>query len=126
MSTDAFEKIHNIDRKFNALFSRPIYYFAKAVTVISFLLPYGLRIVFAFLINIFFNRPVVYLDFFAKKIGKKVNFVVVGIIYFALFGVYSVFYRFIHLWRSVKKETVWEDFPEHPPKVILEDYFYQS
>lgn len=123
---DAFERIHNIDRKFNAVFTWPIYYFAKAVTVINFLLPYSLRIVFAFLINIFFNRPVVYLNFFAKKIGKKVNFVVTGIIYFTLFGVYAVLYRFVHVWRFVKKETAWEDSYGHSHGKTLEDYFYQS
>lgn len=127
MSESAFEKIHHINRRFNRVFSKPVYYFAKTVTIINFVLPYFLRIVFAFAINLFFNRPIIYLNFFAKKIGKNINFVVISFFYIVALGVYSVFYRFFLLWRSGGRERRgWSDVRSFPHNGAVEDHFYQS
>jgi hypothetical protein len=62
------ENIHNINKKFNDFFSVPLYYAGMLVTVILFFSPYFFRLFLAYIINIFFNRPVVYLSFFGKYI----------------------------------------------------------
>lgn len=127
MPESAFEKIHHINRRFNRVFSKPVYYFAKAVTIINFVLPYSLRIVFAFVINLFFNRPIIYLNFFAKKIGKNINFVVISFFYIVALGVYAVFYRFFLLWRSGGRERRgWSDVIDVQQDGSIEDHFYQS
>ena len=127
MPESAFEKIHHINRKFNKVFSKPVYYFAKVVTLINFVLPYSLRIVFAFAINLFFNRPIVYLNFFARKIGKNINFVVISFFYLIVLGMYAGFYRFFLLWRSGgRKGQGWSDVIEPQQDGSIEDHFYQS
>lgn len=127
MTESAFEKIHHINRKFNRVFSKPVYYFAQAVTFINFVLPYSLRIVFAFAINLFFNRPIVYLNFFTQKIGKNINFVVISFFYFIVLGIYAGFYRFFILWRSGGRESQrWNDVVESQQDGSIEAYFYQS
>lgn len=127
MPESAFEKIHHINRRFNRVFSKPVYYFAKAVTIINFVLPYSLRIVFAFAINLFFNRPIIYLNFFAQKIGKNINFVVISFFYLVVLGMYAGFYRFFILRRSGGRENLgWSDIIESQADISIEDYFYQS
>ncbi len=127
MPENAFERIHHINRTFNRVFSKPVYYFAKAVTLINFVLPYSLRIVFAFAINLFFNRPVVYLNFFAQKIGKNINFVVISFFYLVVLGVYAGFYKFSLFWRAGgRKGQGWNDVIELQQDRSIEDYFYQS
>ncbi len=127
MPESAFEKIHHINRKFNRVFSKPVYCFAKAVTLVNFVLPYSLRVVFAFAINLFFNRPIIYLNFFARKIGKNINFVVISFFYLVVLGMYAGFYRFFILRRSGGCESQgWSDVIESQQDRSIEDYFYQS
>lgn len=127
MPESAFEKIHHINRRFNRVFSKPVYYFAQAVTLINFVLPYSLRIVFAFAINLFFNRPIVYLNFLGRKIGKNINFVVISFSYFVIFGMYAGFCRFFFLRRSGRREGQgWSNVVESQQDRSIEDYFYQS
>ena len=124
MARGAFERIHHIDSRFNKIFSKPLYYAAMLVTVINFLSPYSLRIALAFLINIFFNRPVVYLSLFAQKIGKKINFIVIGIFYFTVMGLYACAYKFFGLMnRQKNKSSRWIT---SKTEKSLEDYYYQS
>ena len=127
MPESAFEKIHHINRRFNRVFSKPVYYFAKAVTLLNFVLPYSLRIVFAFAINLFLNRPIIYLNFFAQKIGKNINFVVISLFYLVVLGMYAGFYRVFILWRSGGREGGgWSDVTESQRDRSVGDYFYQS
>ncbi len=87
------EAIHHIHTKFNALFSWPLYLAGGLTTVLLYVSPYSVRLFLAFGVNLFFNRPAVYLSYFGKFVGKKMNFLVLSILYLAVFGTYALFYR---------------------------------
>lgn len=122
MKDHPFYKIHHINSRFNRVFDVPIFYAATFVTFLNLLLPYSLRTVLAFLINIFFNRPVVYLNFIAEKISKRINLLVLAVFYFTLFGLYSIGYK---AYCSVKKDKNDSSLKNIPARDDV-DYMYQS
>jgi hypothetical protein len=86
----ALEKIHNINPLFNRIFSVPIFIGAWITLVVYLFLPYALRIVFALLINLFFNRPIVYLNYFARFIARPLHLFWTSVLYFVFFGAYAI------------------------------------
>jgi len=123
MEDHPFYKIHNVNTKFNKVFNKPLFYVATFVTFLNLFLPYSLRFTLAFFINIFFNRPVVYLNFFAEKINKRINFVTTTLFYFTFIGVYSILYQaYFYISNRRKKESRWVKIE----KENKDNYFYQS
>lgn len=118
--THPFYKIHHVNKRFNALFDAPLYYIAGLVVFVNVLLPYSFRIGFAFLINIFFNRPLVYANFFAEKIGKKANGAMLALFYFTIIGAYACVFKAISYLHKKNSDTNWMIAKEE------EDYFHQS
>lgn len=90
---EIMERSHNINFKFNKIFSGPLFIIAWLMTVILLFSPYWLRTAIAFLVNFFFNRPVVYHFYFFEKIGKKMNLIVITAFYFFIFGLYAILYK---------------------------------
>lgn len=90
MDKPSFERIHNINPQFNRIFAIPIYIVSLVVVLLLFISPYFVRLAIAFLINLFMNRPIVYLSTFAEKIGRPVNSLFFRFLYFSLFAIYAI------------------------------------
>lgn len=86
-------KIHSINSKFNRLFGPVIYLAAAVVVLLMVILPYSGRLALALFINVFFNRPLVYLNFISRKIAYPLQRLNVFIIYCTLFGFFALLYR---------------------------------
>lgn len=78
------EDIHNINHRFNRIFALPLFLLSAVVVFLMLFLPYTGRRALAWLINIFLNRPVVYLNYLGKTIGKPMGYISFGIIYFVI------------------------------------------
>jgi predicted PurR-regulated permease PerM len=117
----AFLRIHHINSKFNQRFSKVIYTSSYIVTMINTILPYCCRILLAYFINIFFNRPKVYFNILADKIGKKMNIITIAVVYITFFGIYAIVYKIIKLFEN--KNNHWQYLIEQENK---ESCYYQS
>ena len=107
MSKQAFEKIHNIDSRFNKIFHWPLFMASFLVTAINYLTPYSVRLILAFLVNIFFNRPYIYVSLLGKFVGEKMNYVIYTLFYLIIIGCYSLAYQFFRLLKRRKKDSNW-------------------
>lgn len=116
-------RIHHINPQFNLRFDRPLYYAGAAVTALAFVSPYSLRILLALLLNIFFNRPTVYAQLFAEKIGRRLGLLLLDACYVSIVGVYALAYR---LWKrfcgASRGVLQWAPLEDHP----AQRYFRQS
>lgn len=117
------ELIHSINRKFNAVFSVPLYFVGMTLTVVLLVSPYWMRMFLAFSFNVLFNRPAVYFSYFGKFVGKRMNRLVVTVFYLVVFGAYSLGYRVAALLKGHGSASGWK--PVAAPK-SEEEYFYQS
>lgn len=86
-------KIHNINSALNRFFGPLIYIFATIVVLLLVLLPYRGRLLLALIINIFFNRPTVYINFIAQKISFPLQKINVFFLYSFLFSLFAPLYR---------------------------------
>jgi len=118
------DRIHNIDSRFNRLFSVPLQWIGLLITCILFISPYWGRVAFAFFINIFFNRPKVYLNLVLKRMGKVGNHIMIGIFYFTLFALYAIFYKIFYFIR--KKKNAEGKWVSSAFDKDTEEYYYQS
>jgi len=48
--------------------------------------------VFAFAINLIFNRPIVYLNFLAARIARPIIFLKMALFYYLIVGVHALFF----------------------------------
>jgi uncharacterized BrkB/YihY/UPF0761 family membrane protein len=85
--------IHHINPTFNRFFSPLIFVFAMLVVFLMTILPYRGRIFLAFLINVFFNRPVVYLNIISRKLAYPLQKLNVFVVYFIIFGLFALIYK---------------------------------
>ena len=115
-----FYKIHKVNSNFNKCFSKPLYYLSFFVTILATILPHKGKIALAYFINIFFNRPVVYLSMFGKFVGQYMQKVVLFVFYILVFGIYGVLFQICKFLRPSQKG--WTKVKEG----AREDYFYQS
>lgn len=123
-SSHPFNRIHHINPVFNRIFSIPIYVGAVLVTVVFFFSPYWLRIGLSFLINIFFNRPLVYLNYGARFIAKPINRAVMSIFYFLGVGIYALSLRMVRRFRPPRAgDSMWVKSQDASQ---LNDLYYQS
>ena len=86
-------KIHHINVKFNRIFSPLIYLASVCVVILMVILPYTGRLTLALLINVFFNRPLIYLNLLSRKIAYPLQRINVFLIYGILFGAFALLYR---------------------------------
>ena len=93
MTKAPFDRIHHINHLFNRLFSVPLYLFSWAIVCLLVLMPYTGRLVIAFLINLVFNRPRVYLNYFSRMVARPLNMISTVVFYIGFFGIYSVIGR---------------------------------
>lgn len=105
---DAFYRIHNVNSTFVKVFSIPLYFLSIIIVYLLLIFPYSFRIALAYVINIFFNRPIVYLTFFFEKFGKHINKIVITFFYLIILGFYSFFFR-IFCFFSKKKKSEWNE-----------------
>lgn len=104
------EKIHNIHPGFNRFFDKPLFIAAAFITLIVFISPYWARIVLAFLINLFFNRPKVYLNWLALRIASPLQWMMFVLFYLTFFGVYAIIYKvFRRILRQEYGQPQWVD-----------------
>jgi len=119
-----FYRIHKIDWKFNKFFSKPLYLLSILITYTQSILPYSGRMILAYLINIFFNRPTVYLNIFAEKIWKRMHFIILLVFYFSFFWIYAIFYKIFKFFFWKKNKWIKIDTFKIVDK--KESYYYQS
>lgn len=117
------ESIHHINGDFNRFFSMPLYFAGMLVTAVLLVSPYGIRMFLAFFVNALFNRPAVYLAYFSKYVGKRMNFLLVSAAYLLAFGTYAFFFRLARFFGSAKTESNWKRTEASPDG---ESYYYQS
>lgn len=86
-------KIHHINSNFNRFFSPLIYLFSLATVLLMAILPYHGRLLLALLINIFFNRPMVYINIISRKISYPLHKINVFLLYSIFIGIFALFYR---------------------------------
>jgi len=118
----AFYRIHHINTFWNKRLA-PVLYLLSAFSVFLLtILPYRGRVAFAFFVNIFFNRPVVYWNIISEKISKRFNLVFFFFFYFFVLGVYvfflKIYQRFFKKYGSTWKPVVYSR--------EYESFFYQS
>lgn len=118
MSKTIFNKIHNISPQFNKIFSGPLFVFSCFVVALMMVLPYRGRIVLALLINVFFNRPIIYLNYFARYLAKPFVVIHLGVFYFLIIGVHA--FILVIFGKSMR------GWSKSPPSTSIEDAKYQS
>lgn len=94
------EKIHHIHPRFNRLFSPLLWLAGALVTGLLLLLPYHGRLAVALLINVFFNRPMVYLNYAARWIARPLHHLNLALFYGFLFGLFAVVYGLFNRRRT--------------------------
>ena len=100
MSQEILKKIHNVDPWIKVLPDRVVYRIAQIILIVFLLSPYWLRIFWAFLLNILLNSPLIYINMFTAKIGKRINAVVLSIFYLTFFAIYALAYKMIIKYRK--------------------------
>lgn len=100
------EKIHHINTTFNRRFSGVLYYAGAFVTLLFLIFPYTLRTALAFFVNIFFNRPQVYLGYL-RIIGREMSIVPMLVLYIVGIGVYAIFLQVANVFRKRNSKTRW-------------------
>lgn len=100
------EKIHHINRAFNRRFANVLYYCGALVTFLLLALPYSLRTALAFFVNIFFNRPRVYIEY-ARRVGNRLNVLPMLVLYSIGIGVYAILFQLARAFRREKVATRW-------------------
>ncbi len=123
-SKTAFERIHNLNPTLARLFSWPLYVAAWVVVVLYAVLPYSLRLLVAGVINICFNRPMVYLNYLGRLIGQPMSYVTTTVIYLVVFGAYALFMVPAVMLRRLK--PVRSTWVEAPPATAGMRAFFQS
>ena len=90
---EILEKIHHIDHARNRWLGVPIFIGSAVTVLLLLILPYRGRVALAFVLNVLFNRPLVYMNFAARYIAKPFAAVEMRILYFVVFGSYALLYR---------------------------------
>jgi hypothetical protein len=123
MNSRNIKRIHNINEKFNRLFSHPLYVGAFLILCILFVLPYYGRLFVALLINVFFNRFIIYLNYISRLIIKPIHFIQVGVFYYILFGSIAMVYKIFNFFSGSKRaQNQWRPAVKHPEDTLR----YQS
>lgn len=100
------EKIHNINPVFNQRFATVLYYCGALVTFLLLVFPYTLRTALAFFVNIFFNRPRVYLNYL-RALGNQMSVIPMAVLYVVGIGIYAIFFQLARAFRREKRTTCW-------------------
>lgn len=126
MGTDKTEKIirsiHASESWLKMCSDKVIYPIAFVVVFVTFISPYGVRIFWAFFLNIFFNAPKTYLIIISKIIGQTMNGIILRVFYLTLFGIYAVMYQIMNLIqgkRTAAKSTWTTVTPDERPASTL-------
>jgi hypothetical protein len=125
-SNHPFNKIHNINQRFNKFFDFPLYFISILILLLFFFSSYHIRILISFLINILFNRPIVYLNYLSRFFAKPIQIILVSILYLLLFGTYSLFLKiflFATFFRKPAQVSTWVSAEPHE---IPNDLKFQS
>lgn len=93
MKNDAFHRIHHIDEKLNRAFSLPLLIGAFVVMVLMVFSTYRMRVALSLFINLFFNRPAVYLSYIGQWISRPVRAVLMSLFYLIAIGAYALVVR---------------------------------
>lgn len=115
-SQDILKKIHNTDPWIKIFSDKTIAHIAYFVVVLMYISPYWIRIFWAFSLNLIFNSPKVYWAAFGKFVGKRMNAVMVTLLYIFFLGTYSL------LTRAFGKKNK----KEHETLLIDEEYLYRQ
>lgn len=103
-----FERIHNLNPTLNRLFSVPLYVASFAVVVVYAVLPYSLRLLLAALINLFFNRPITYLNYVSRFISRPMGYIMMSVFFVVGGAVYGVPLTVAErLQRSRRRRSSW-------------------
>lgn len=90
---EILEKIHHVNPTLNRWLSVPIFIGSTITVILLLILPYRGRVALAFLINVCFNRPMVYLNYLARYVARPFAAVEMRVLYYGVFGAYAVLYR---------------------------------
>lgn len=115
-----FFKIHHVNQAFNKFFEWPLVTVGFFISVINLCSPYYVRVALAFLINIFFNRPLIYLNYIGEFVSKRLSWIFITLFYVTIFGFYALIYKIIFKNKTL---STWEKVPAEKDS---DNYYYQS
>jgi hypothetical protein len=118
--SENLRRIHNINEIRNRYLAVPIFVLAYLSLVALLFLPYRGRIVFAFLLNLFFNRWRVYGEYLSRWLLNPLRILHMAAAYFLIFLPYGICRKIL----GGRKTTGWNENP--PPTTSSETMFRQS
>lgn len=120
-SSSTLERIHYINHWRNRVLG-PFIFLGSVVTVLLLaVLPYRGRIFLALVINILFNRPIIYLNWLSRKIVLPVHAVQITLFYFLFIFPFAALFRILRSQNADRPRWV-----ETVSNTTAENAIYQS